>query len=67
MDHQTTVGYRMAQQRLADHARDVELRRRIAERRAAEDTRPVVARAAIVEPRWHRLLVRVHLARPVTA
>lgn len=67
MDHQTTVGYRMAQQRLADHARDVELRRRIAERRAVEAARPASTHTEIAEPRWHRVLVRVHLARPVTA
>ena len=66
MDHITSVGHRLGQQRTAELAREIEFRRRAAERREVEHAAaPLVRAAPVREPSWHRLLVRVHLTRPL--
>jgi hypothetical protein len=67
MDYSTNVGYSLSRQQLADHAREIELRRRVAERHAFEAATAPAKATAVVSPdrAWHRLLVRVHLVRPL--
>ncbi|WP_137844849.1 hypothetical protein [Microbacterium sp. 2FI] len=67
MDYSTNVGYTLSRQQLADHAREIEMLRRVAERHAFEAATARASAPMPVSPEraWHRLLVRVHLVRPL--
>jgi hypothetical protein len=66
MDHSTSVGYRLAQQQQQEQARTLELRRRIAERNEAWADRDSASPSRAPGHAWQGLLVRAHLARPLT-